>query len=62
MVLLRDVVQVETHFGPFGGSVNLFFFCGREVVLISTQDRYMACAKHTIGLEMIFDAPNCTPR
>jgi hypothetical protein len=23
MVLLRDVGQVETHFGPFGDSVNL---------------------------------------
>jgi hypothetical protein len=26
------------------------------------QDRCMVCAKHTIGSEIILDAPNGTPR
>jgi hypothetical protein len=50
MVLLRDFGQVKTRFGPFGD------------VLISTQDRYTVCAKRTIGLEIILDAPNYTPQ
>jgi hypothetical protein len=33
-----------------------------EIVLILTQDRCMVCAKHTIGLEIILDAPDGTPR
>ena len=28
-----------------------------EMVLVSVQDRCMVCAKHTIGLETILDAP-----
>ena len=28
-----------------------------EMVLVSVQDRCMVCAKCTIGLETIFDAP-----
>jgi hypothetical protein len=33
-----------------------------EIVLVSVQDRYTVCAKHTIGSEIILDAPNDTPR
>jgi hypothetical protein len=47
MVLLGDVGQVEDCFGPFGDSV--------------TQDRCMVCVNCTIGLEIILDAPDCTP-
>jgi hypothetical protein len=32
-----------------------------ETVLILTQDRCTVCAKHTIGSEIIFDAPDGTP-
>ena len=28
-----------------------------EMVLVSVQDRCMVCAKHTIGVEIILDAP-----
>ena len=28
-----------------------------EIVLVSVQDRCTVCAKHTIGSEIIFDAP-----
>ena len=28
-----------------------------EMVLVSVQDSYMVCAKHTIGPETILDAP-----
>jgi hypothetical protein len=33
-----------------------------ETVLVLVQDRYTVCAKHTIGLEIILDAPDGTPR
>jgi hypothetical protein len=31
-------------------------------VLVSVQDRCMVCAKHTVGSEIVLDAPNTTPR
>jgi hypothetical protein len=46
MVLLRDEDQVKLI------SVHL------EIVLILTQDRCMVCAKCTIGMEFILEAPN----
>jgi hypothetical protein len=33
-----------------------------ETVLVSEQDRYMVCARHTIGSEIILDAPDGTTR
>jgi hypothetical protein len=33
-----------------------------EMMLISMQDRYTVCAKRTIGLEVILDAPDYTHR
>ena len=33
-----------------------------EMVPILTQDQCTVCAEHTIGLEIILDAPNETPR
>jgi hypothetical protein len=33
-----------------------------ETVLVLVQDRCTVCAKRTIGLEIILDAPNDTPR
>jgi hypothetical protein len=33
-----------------------------EIVLILMQDRCTICAKRTIGLEIILDAPDGTPR
>ena len=50
MVLLCDKAQVEAHFGPLGDSANL------------GADRCTVCAKHTIGSEIVFDAPDGTPR
>jgi hypothetical protein len=29
---------------------------------VSMQDRYTVCAKHTISLEIVLDAPDGTPR
>ena len=49
MVLLGDELEVEAHFSPFGDSVNL------------DTDRCMVCAEHTLGSEIILDAPNETP-
>jgi hypothetical protein len=50
MVLLGDEAQVE----PL--SVHL------EIVLILTQERCLVCAEHTIGLKIVLDAPDGTPR
>ena len=50
MVLLHDEAQVEARFGPLGNSANL------------DADMCMVCAKRTIGLVIILDAPNGTPR
>jgi hypothetical protein len=33
-----------------------------EIVLILTQDQGTVCAERTIGLEIILDAPDGTPR
>jgi hypothetical protein len=33
-----------------------------KVELASVQDRCIVCIKHTIGLEIIFDALDGTPR
>jgi hypothetical protein len=29
-----------------------------KIVLVSVQDRCMVCAKHTVGSEIILDAPD----
>ena len=50
MVILGDVGHVESR------SVRL------EMVLVLVQDRCTVCAKHTIGSDIILDAPNGTPR
>ena len=50
MELLGDVGHVESR------SDRL------EMVLVLVQDRCMVSAKHTIGSEIIFDAPDGTPR
>ena len=33
-----------------------------ETVVILTQDRCLVCAEHTIGLEIVVDALDGTPR
>jgi hypothetical protein len=33
-----------------------------ETVLVSVQDMCTVCAKRTIGLEIVLDAPDGTPR
>jgi hypothetical protein len=43
------------------GDVGLILVC-LEIVLVSVQYRCMVYAKQTIGLEIILDAPDGTPR
>jgi hypothetical protein len=50
MELLGDVVMAKL--------VSVHF----EMVLVSVQDRCMVCAKRTIGLVIVLDAPDGTPR
>ena len=33
-----------------------------EMVLVLVQDRCMVCAKHTLGSEIVLDAPDGIPR
>jgi hypothetical protein len=40
---------------------NLISVC-LEAVLVLVEDRCIVCAKHTIGSEIILDAPVGTPR
>ena len=50
MVILGDVGHVESRL------VHL------EMVLVLVQDRCTVCAKHTIGSDIVLDAPDGTPR
>ena len=50
MVPLAYEAQVDARFGPLGDSANL------------DVDRCTVCAQHTIGSEIILDAPDGTPR
>ena len=71
MELLGDVGHVECCFFPFGDSVcvgevtlvmwNLTSFYS-ETVLVSVQDGCMVCARCAIGLQIVLDAPDGTPR
>jgi hypothetical protein len=47
---LGDVGHLDSRFGPFVDSVSL------------SQDRSTVLTKHTIASEIIFDAPDGTPR
>jgi hypothetical protein len=48
MELQGDVGHVESHFGPFGDNASV---CSRLV---------QVCAKHTVGSEILLDAPDST--
>ena len=50
MELLGDMGHVESR------AVRL------EMVFVLVQERCMVCAEHTIGSEIILDAPDGTPR
>jgi hypothetical protein len=47
--MLDDVRHVESRFGLFGDNVSV------------GADRCTICTKHTIGSEIIFNAPDGTP-
>ena len=49
MVPIGEEAQLEARFGL------------SAVVLILTQDRCMVCVEHTIGSDIILDAPDGTP-
>jgi hypothetical protein len=50
MEVLVDEAQVEARFSPFGDSANL------------DVDRCTVCAECSIGLKIILDTPDRTPR
>ena len=49
MVLIDDEAQGDSCFSPFGDSANV------------DEDRSTVCAEHTIGSEIVLDAPDVTP-
>jgi hypothetical protein len=50
MELQGDLGHVKSHFDQFGDIVG------------NVQDRCIVYAKHTIGPEIVLDAPDSTPR
>jgi hypothetical protein len=50
MDLVCDIGHVESRFNP------------SETVVVLVQDRCTVCIERTIGLEIVLDAPNGTPR
>jgi hypothetical protein len=73
MVLLRDVGQVETSFGPFGDSIRLdarkvtwikwkLILVCLEIVLILALDGCMVYPECTVDMEIILCTPDGTPR
>jgi hypothetical protein len=50
MGLLGDEAQVEARFGPL------------EIMLLLMQDWCMVCVERTVGLEIVLEAPDGTPR
>ena len=66
--LRRTYLRILKHFGRTRWNSYMTWLKWKlvlvylEIVLILTQDRYTVCAKHTIGLEIILEAPDGTPR
>jgi hypothetical protein len=50
MELVSDVGRVESRFSPFGDSVSVSVRC------------CMVCIERTIGIEIVFDTHDRTPR
>jgi hypothetical protein len=48
MGLLGDEAQVEARFGPL------------DIVLLLMHDWFTVCVKHTVGLEIVLEAPDGT--
>jgi hypothetical protein len=66
---LRQVYHsLGNHFGrtrlnsQVTGVMSNLVFVRLEMVLVLVQDRCMICAKRTMGLEIISDTPDGTPR
>ena len=66
--LRRTYHRLKNHFGCTKWNSYVTWlkwklvFVRLEIVLILTQDRYTVCAEQTIGLEIILEAPDGTPR
>jgi hypothetical protein len=57
-----DEDQVEARFRPECTIASEVILVHLEIVLVSLQDRCSVCTKHTVGSEIILDAPDSTPR
>jgi hypothetical protein len=67
-VLCRTYHGLKIHFGHTRWNSKVMWnkwslvLVHLETVLVSVQDRCTVCAKHTVGLEIISDALDSTPR
>ena len=66
--LCRTYHSLKSHFGRTRWNSYVMWVLWNlisvhlEIVLVSVQDRCTVCSKHTIGSEIILDAPDGTPR
>jgi hypothetical protein len=66
--LRRTYQRLRNHFGSTRWNSKVMWVMWNllllylEILLVSVQDRCMVCAKHTVGSEIILDAPDSTPR
>jgi hypothetical protein len=53
-----------THPMELQGQVGMWnlVLVNLEIMLVSVQDMCIVWAKHTVGSEIVLDAPNSTPR
>jgi hypothetical protein len=59
--------RLRNHFGCTRWNSKVMWSCGiisdrLETVIVSVQDRCVVCGKHSIGSEIVSDAPKGTPR
>ena len=67
MICARHTIGSKSHWTdsmvPLGGKlVWKLISVSLEIVVVLMQDRCTVCVEGTIGLEIVLDAPNGTPR
>jgi hypothetical protein len=68
MVCVECTIRLRNHFGHTRWNSYVTWVMWNlvssrlETVLVSVQDRYTVCEKHTIGSQIILDTPDGTSR
>jgi hypothetical protein len=61
-MVTADVPQAQKSFSYVTWVMWNLISVHLEMMLVSVHDKCTVCAKHTIGSEIILDAPGSTPR